>query len=281
MNPYPKGDPRYTETPEESLEEYKAATLDQVKAFYRESYGASNGEASFVGDFDETAIAAQLAALFGSWKSPSPYARVPSVFTDVPADTIRLETPDKANAVFLAGQNLALRDDDPDYPALLLGNYLLGGGMLNSRLAVRIRQKEGLSYGVGSRLEAGTQDVSGRFTVFAIHAPQNTAKLEAAAREEIGRARKDGFAAEEVAVAKSGWLQAQQVSRSQDGELAGLLARHLFNGRTLAWNAELEKKVSALTPEQVAAAVRKWIDPQKLSVVRAGDFASVKAEVKK
>jgi zinc protease len=280
LRSYPKGDPRYTPTPEESLEEYKAATLDQVKTFWKESYGASNAEAVFVGDFDEAATAAQLAALFGSWKSPSAYTRVPSVFKDVSAEALKFETPDKANALFLAGQNLALRDDDPDYPALLLGNYMLGGGSLNSRLTVRVRQKEGLSYGVGSQLESGIQDVSGRFTIFAIHAPQNTAKLEVVVREEIERARKDGFTPEEVAAAKSGWLQGQQVSRSQDGELAGLLARHLFNGRTVAWNAELEKKVSALTPEQAGAAARKWLDPAKLSVVRAGDFANAKAGAK-
>ena len=281
MRPYPKGDPRYTSTPDESIAEYKAATLDAVRSFYRDSYGASNAEAAFVGDFDETAVSAQLAALFGSWKSPSPYTRVPSVFKDVPAETLKFETPDKANAVFFAGENLALRDDDPDYPALLLANYMFGGGFLNSRLAVRIRQKEGLSYGVGSGLESGTQDVSGRFTVFAIHAPQNTAKLETAVREEIERARKDGFTADEVAAAKSGWLQGRQVSRSQDAELAGLLRGHLFHGRTLAWDAELEKKVSALTPEQVGAAFRKWIDPAKITVVRAGDFANAKAEAKK
>ena len=280
MRSYPKGDPRYTPTPEESLEEYKAATLDQVKKFYAESYGASHGEAAFVGDFDEAAIAAKLAALFGTWKSPSAYTRVPSVFKDVPAEILKLETPDKANALFLAGQNLALREDDPDYPALLLGNYMFGGGFLNSRLAVRVRQKEGLSYGVGSQLESGIQDVSGRLTVFAIHAPQNTAKLEAVVREEIERARKDGFTAEELAAAKSGWLQGRQVSRSQDSELTGLLSRHLFNSRTLAWDAELEKKVSALTPEQAGAAFRKWIEPAKLSVVRAGDFANAKAGMK-
>jgi zinc protease len=280
MRPYPKGDPRYTETPEESLEAYKAATVDAVRSFHRDSYGASHGEAAFVGDFDETATAAQLATLFGSWKSASPYTRVPSAYQDIPADSIKLETPDKANALFLAGQNLALRDDDPDYPALLLGNYMFGGGFLNSRLAVRVRQKDGLSYGVGSGLESGIQDVSGRFTVYAIHAPQNTVKLETAVREEVERARKDGFTAEEVAAAKSGWLQGQQVSRSQDGELAGLLARHLFNGRTVAWNADLEKKVAALTPEQIGGAVRKWIDPAKFSVVRAGDFANAKAGAK-
>ena len=281
MRPYPKGDPRYTPTPEESSADYKAATLDQVKAFYRGSYGASNAEAAFVGDFDEAQTAAQLAALFGSWKSPSPYTRVPSVFKDIPAETLKFETPDKANAVFFAGENLALKDDDPDFPALLLANYMFGGGFLNSRLAVRIRQKDGLSYGVGSGLESGIQDVSGRFAIFAIHAPQNTAKLETAVREEIDRARKDGFTADEVAAAKSGWLQSRQVSRSQDGELAGLLQRNLFNGRTLAWDAGMEKKVSALTPEQVGAAFRKWIDPAKITVVRAGDFANAKADVKK
>ncbi|MDL2717343.1 MAG: pitrilysin family protein [Acidobacteriota bacterium] len=280
MRSYPKGDPRYTATPEESLEEYKAATLDQMKTFWKESYGASNAEAVLVGDFDEAALSAQLAALFGSWKSPSPYTRVPSVFKDVPAEALKFETPDKANAMFLAGQNLALRDDDPDYPALLLSNYMFGGGFLNSRLAVRIRQKDGLSYGVGSGLETGTQDVSGRFTVYAIHAPQNTVKLETAVREEIERARKEGFTADEIAAARSGWLQGRQVSRSQDGELAGLLQRYLFVGRTLAWDAELEKKIGALTVEQATAAFKKWIDSAKVSVIRAGDFANAKAGAK-
>ena len=60
--------------------------------------------------------------------------------------------------------NLNVRDDDPDYPALVLGNYMLGGGFLNSRLATRIRQKDGLSYGVGSQLQASSLDKSGRFT---------------------------------------------------------------------------------------------------------------------
>ncbi|HQQ78955.1 MAG TPA: pitrilysin family protein [Thermoanaerobaculia bacterium] len=281
MRPYPKDDPRYTPTPDESLAAYKAATLDAVKAFWKESYGASNAEAVLVGDFDEAAVHAQLSALFGAWKSPSPYTRVPDLYRDVPADSLRLETPDKANAVFFAGQNLPLKDEDPDYPALALANHMFGGGFLNSRLAVRIRQKDGLSYGVGSSLDPGTLDASGSFTVFAIHAPQNTARLEAAVREEIERARKEGFTAEELAAARSGWLQGRQVSRSQDGELAGLLQRRVFQGRTIAWDAELEKKVSALAADQVTAAFRKWIDPAKVSVVRAGDFANVKADAKK
>ena len=66
-----------------------------------------------VGDFDEAEVAALAAELFGDWKSPAPFARVPQLYQDVPPIDKALETPDKANAFFIAGQNLQLRDDDP------------------------------------------------------------------------------------------------------------------------------------------------------------------------
>ncbi len=150
------------------------------------------------------------------------------VYRDVSPAHDSLEAPDKANAFFVAGMNLELRDDDPDYPALVLGNYMLGGGFLNSRLAVRIRQKEGLSYGVGSQLQASSLDKSGSFLTFAIYAPENAARLEAAFKEEIARVLKDGFEARELEEARSGWLQSRQVSRAQDAALARLLAQDLY-----------------------------------------------------
>jgi zinc protease len=273
MNPYPKGDPRYVATLEEEIAETKAATLDGAKKFYADFYGASNGELAVVGDFDDKAVENQLTNLFGSWKSPHPYSRLVTEYKDIPAVNQSFETPDKANAVFLAGIRLNLRDDDPDYPALVLGNYILGGGFLNSRLATRIRQKEGLSYGVGSRLNASPLDKNGQFSASAIYAPQNAAKLEAAFKEEIARALKDGFTSEEVAAAKSGYLQSQQVSRSQDQELAGRLLSNRFLNRTFAWDSEFEKKIAALTPDQIVGAMRRHIDPSKMTIVKAGDFA--------
>jgi zinc protease len=166
-----------------------------------------------------------------------------------------------------------LRDDDPDYPALLIGNYMLGGGILNSRLAVRIRQKDGLSYGVGSSFIASALDKRGSFLANAIYAPQNAAKLEAAFKEELARALKDGFTADEVEKAKSGWLKSRKVSRAQDNELVSVLTIGLYYNRTLAWDAEMEKKVEAVTPEQILAAMRKHIDPAKITIIKAGDFA--------
>src|SRR6266404_5174 len=278
MNPYPKSDVRYTSTPEEDIEEVKATTLDDARKFYADFYGGGTGEMSAVGDFDAKEIEKLAGELFGSWKSPRPFVRLATNYQDIPPINQSFETPDKANAVFCAGQRLNVRDDDPDYPALLLGNYTLGGGFLNSRLATRIRQKEGLSYNIGSGIDVSSQDESGRFIVQAIYAPQNAAKLEAAIKEEIARALKDGFTAEEVAAAKSGYLQSVQVSRAQDAGLARRLVQYRYLNRTLGWDAELEKKIAALTPDEIAAAMRRHIDPSKLTIVKAGDFATTAAK---
>jgi zinc protease len=272
LSPYPKGDVRYVNTTEESLAEINAVTLEQAKQFYNEFYGASNATLSVIGDFDDKEVAKLATDLFGNWKSPKTFTRVPSVFSDVAAVNQSLPAPDKANAFFVAGFNLKIRDDHPDYPALLLGNYMLGGGFLNSRLASRIRQKEGLSYGVGSGIQISALDEWGRFTANAIYAPQNVVKLEAAFKDEIARMLKDGFTAEEVEAAKSGYLQSREVSRAQDNELAGRLNNYLFLGRTMRWDADLDAKLRALTPEQIAAAMRRHIDPTKISIIKSGDF---------
>jgi zinc protease len=278
LNPYRKGDVRYVPTVDEQLTEIKAVTLDDAKKFYTDFYGASDAQLAVVGDFDDKEIARIAAGLFGDWKSPRPFARVPSIYNDVPALNQKFEAPDKANGFFIAGLNLNLRGDDPDYPALVLGNYMLGGGFLNSRLAARIRQKEGISYGIGSQLSASAFDKAGSFTTFAIYAPQNVTRLEAAFKEEIARVLKDGFTAEEVAAAKSGYLQSRQVSRAQDAGLSRQLVSYLFLNRTLSWDADFEKRIAALTPDQIVAAMRRHIDPSKITIIKAGDFAKSSAK---
>lgn len=273
LSPYPKGDVRYIATTEEDIADLNAATLDQAKQFYQDFYGASDAELTVVGDFDDKEISKLAVDLFGNWKSPKRFARVPTLYKDVAATNQSFPAPDKANAFFLAGFNLKIRDDNPDYPALLLGNYMLGGGFLNSRLASRIRGKDGLSYGVGSGINVSALDEYGRFTANAIYAPQNVEKLEAAFKEEIGRMLKDGFTSEEVEAAKSGYLQSRQVSRAQDNELAGRLNQYLFLKRTLQWDADLDSKLKSLTSEQINAAMRRHMDPSKITIVKAGDFA--------
>jgi zinc protease len=273
LKPYPANDIRYVESIDESIATVKAATREQLVKFHQAFFGAQPAQVAVVGDFDAAAIEKQVATLLGGWKNAKPFTRVPTEYFDIPAKEMSIETPDKAQAFFVAGLNLALRDDDPDYPALVLGNYILGGGFLNSRLMTRIRGKDGLSYGVGSQLSGDNFDKAGSFLAYAIYAPQNLAKLQQAFNEEIARVLNEDFTKDEVEQAKSGWLQSRGVARAQDNELVGSLAHYLFVGRTLAWDAEFEKKVMALDAAQIRAALQRHLKPANFTIVKAGDFA--------
>ena len=279
MNPVPPGHPSYTETVEEAVVAMEAVTLDDAEAFYNDFYGPQLGTLALVGDFDEVEMRAVIEEAFGNWESPHAATRVATEFYDPPAENLQIETPDKANAIFFAQQTLALRDDNPDYAALLLGGYMIGGGVLNSRLAKRIRQEDGLSYQLGGSISGHPIDESGAFFAFALYAPENAEKLEAAFREEIQKVLDEGFLADELEIAKQGYLQSRQLSRAQDPSLLGALTQGLYLDRTLMWDAELEERIQALTVEEINSAVRRYLDLSKMTIVKAGDFEGAKAKV--
>jgi zinc protease len=278
---YPKGDYRASESIEESIAAIKAVKLDELKAFHRDFYGASHGELAIVGDFDPEQIAGVIDASFGSWKSAAPYTRLSDQYNDIAPVRAQIDTPDKENGYYAARVNLPLRDDDADFPALLLADYLFGGGAgLNSHLMERVRQKEGLSYGIGSSLQVSSFDKSASFAIAGIAAPQNLAKLELSVKDELAKVLKQGFTAEEIARAKSGYLQQRLQARAQDSAVAAGWNAYQFAGRNFSWSKALEDKIAALTTEQVNAAFRRAIDPARLTVIIAGDGAKARTAAK-
>ena len=276
FNTYPKGDWRYSSTLDEAVEEVKTTTLDDIKRFHKTFYGANRGEIAIVGDFDEAEVTTAITEAFGVWKTAAPYQRLVGKFEVIMPVNNTIETPDKENAVFRARINVDMNEDDADYPALYLANYIFGGGAgFDSRLTARIREKEGLSYGVGSALSVGSIDRAGAWSVQAIAAPQNIGKVEAAFKDELFKALKDGFTATELASAKSGVMQQRLQSRAQDGSVAGGWVNNLYLGRTYAWSKQFEDKLAALKPEELLAALKKHIDPAMITVIKVGDFAKL------
>jgi zinc protease len=277
LGSYPPDDVRYNPTIEEEIERVKAARLDQVKTLYDRYLGAEHGELAVVGDFEPSEILPLLARTLEGWKAEKPYARIERPYQGGhgPAHET-IVTPDKANATYAAGLTLPLRDDHADYAALVMGNSILGGGF-SSRLTDRLRHRGGLSYTVGSRFSASAFDDAARLTIFAICNPDNMPKVETGVAEELARWVKDGVTTEELEQARSGFLQQQKIARSSERALAGMLAQQLYEGRTMKYEEELEERVRQLTPESIAAAVRKHIDPARLCSVAAGDLESPKA----
>jgi len=273
LAPYDRQDVRYVPTMEEELEMYKNVTIEQIRQFYADFIGGQAGELSVVGDFDDAKIKQQVLAIVGNWSAKMPYERFnrPAA-TNVAGGVQRINTPDKSNAMLYSGMQFNLDDEDPAFAALEMGNYVLGGGSLSSRLADRVRQQEGLSYGIGSGVSARHRDQRTDFTLYAITNPQNVDRLLEVIDEEIKLLREKGLTQEELARAKDSFLQGERVRRAEDSSLAAQLLGSMFNGRTLEFNAEHEKRIAAVTLEEVNRAIVDYLDPAKLVIGVAGDF---------
>ena len=256
----------------EEIEQLKGVTIAQVAALYERFLSGQHGELTIVGDFDAAEVVPAVESLLDGWQTREKYVRIPRPSQKAEGGQARILTPDKQNAVYMAGMTFPLKDSDPDYPALALGNFVLGGGALSSRLGDRIRQRDGLSYTIQSALQASPLDPNAIFRIFAISNPDNMPKVQQAVVEEIEKLLAEGLTDAETERARQGWLQQQQLVRSNDGNLAQVLATNLVAERTMKHYQDLDAKVASLTKAEILAALKKRLDVAKLFLATAGDF---------
>ena len=164
-------------------------------------------------------------------------------------------------------------DDHPDYEAVIIGNYIMGGGPLSSRIADRVRKQDGLSYTAMTRFRGDSEDDRGTYMMFCISNPTNTEKVVSTVREEVDRMIASGVTGEELSKAKESYLTNRKGGRANDGRIASELLTNLKTGRTMDFQQASDEKIATLNKEQVDAALKKVIDPERLVIVTAGDFS--------
>jgi zinc protease len=278
MQPWPKGDPRYTMTIDEEIAAVKKVTLADIKAFHKEYIGAGKGELTAVGDFEVDKVTTQVEKLFSGWMSKKPFTRLGNKLFDVAGGEQIVDTKDKENAVLVMSLAIAMRSDDPDYAAWLMVGQILGGDT-GSRLWMRVREKEGLSYGTGAWTSAEDQDAVGSMGTYAIVAPQNLNKAKASILDEINKIASGADITDaELARAKDGWIKADDTNLSSDGFVRGMLGQNAYLGRTTSWQKGLRAKIAAVTLADVKRVAAKHVNAKKLVVVSAGDMAKVNAK---
>ncbi|MDA1013099.1 MAG: pitrilysin family protein [Planctomycetota bacterium] len=276
INPYKKGDPRYIGTFDEDLDAIKALSQKDVAGLYKDLLGATHGELSIVGDFDAGSTLSLVEEMLSGWKSSQTYERIGRIGeVNGKAGVTDINTPDKKSATYFAGLVFPMRDDHPDYAPLVMGNFVLGAGSLSSRLGNRVRQKEGLSYGVGSGLRSSALDKRATFYMYAIANPTNVPKLKTVIQEELSKLLKDGVTEAELKAAKEGYLQRLSVGRTDDGQLASLLEETSVAKRSMEFQAKLEQRITDLSVDDVNKALRKHIKPERLVIAAAGDFSAI------
>ena len=279
ISPYDKDDPRYITSLEEDIERTKAITIEEIRALYETMVQGTDGELTIIGDFDMESIQPVVTEILKDWTSNIVYDRIPLIANDNTIGSLQhINTPDKAQATYFSAMTLPIRDDHEDFAALTLGNYILGGGALASRLGNRVRQQEGLSYGIQSALQGSPVDDRSVFYIFAISAPDKADRVHEVIQEELAKLLKDGITEEELTQQKTGILEQRSLGRTTDGALATALATLTFAGRTMEFTEAFENRLRSLTIDDVNAALRKHIKPERLYTVLAGDFEKVKAD---
>ncbi|MBC7204870.1 MAG: insulinase family protein, partial [Pusillimonas sp.] len=261
----------YVPTFKEALDEINILSRDALINFHERFYGSATLRFSAVGAFDPKDTKNALKQAFNNWKSAPEYKRIERPFRSVSPKQFTLHTPDKANAVFMAFQPLNIQDDNPDFTALYVANYMLGGSS-SSRLWSRIRVEEGISYNVGSSVDASAFEPSGEWSLSAILAPENAPRFKQALNDELNRALKEGFTQEELNEAIRALMNLRRLNRSNDSVLASVWLDYMQENRSFAWSAKIDKELETLTLEQVNVAARTYFQPQALSSALAGNF---------
>ena len=284
---YKKGHPNYATTLEEDVEEINAATVDAIQEYYDEFYGISdNASLIAIGNIDEQAIKGYFEKEYADFKSDKPYTPISDAYKLNNAANEKIKTPDKKNAISIGTMSFEGSEEDEDYAALQVASSIFGGGFLNSRIAGRLRQKDGISYGAGGRVnvDSDAKDKNSSIVVYAIYAPENASKVQKGFKEEIARFIEDGITEEELNVAVTSWVQGENVSRAKDNELSGLINNNLYFDRDMMFYKNIEDKVTSLTVDDVNKVIKKYFKTfDKWTVVNAGDFVEhdIKTEDKK
>lgn len=270
LNTWPKGDIRYTPSFDESEESINSLTQADLLAFHERFYGAGDIRFSATGSFDPEAVKKALVEGFTGWRKAPAFERAADPYQAIESAHLTIDTPDKANAFYIENLPVNLQDTSDDFVPLYLANYLLGQSE-TSRLWNRVRVTEGLSYDVRSRLNVSSYEPSANWTIYAIHAPENSQKLQAVIAEELNAVLTEGFSDEEVQEGINALLRYRTLARSNDSVLTTTWLKYIDLDRDFLWSSQVDEALSQLTAKQVNAVVKKYLKPDQFSSALAAD----------
>lgn len=266
---FAQGDVREARTFDETEAQMRQATAAQLRGYWQRFASANVGELALVGPLNLDALQAPLQRLWGDWTTVEPYQSWSSVFAPMaPAPTHVVRVGDKANASYDGRITFAMNESHPDFAALTVATQLLS----RQSLWQRVREKEGLSYGVSASLNVPLQGTEAAIHIAASFAPSNREKLISTIREALAHARERGFSGNDVAQAKASLAGRRADFITQPGNAAGNMAVQMRLARPLDFYGSFAEKLQALDAAAVNAALKKYVDLAELRDVIAGSF---------
>jgi zinc protease len=262
-----------------SLETLAALKTKDIADLYRRVFSADHGILAVTGDVEPQETIAAIEKAFGNWsKSDSPI-ELPKPPSQLAGRIVRLiDKPDLTQATMFVGQ-LGIKKSNPDFIALALGNYVLGGGGFSSRLMKEIRSKGGKTYGASSAVTAGITEGFFRANTFTRNS-ETGATLEMLLAE-IEKIAQKGITEKELQAAKNN-IAGSYVLRLQPPNGIGdevLMAE--FYGLGDDWVKNFKKSVTKPSLKEVNSILKKNLAPEKMALVIVGKAEEIAEQVAK
>ena len=265
---YPSGHPNRPVPAAQMLAAVERVTIDDVRAFHRRFYGPAHMTLVIVGDIDTPKLQSELQHSLAGWSGGAAVAATNRVGARAAAADVPVAMADKSSVSIVIGQTSGLQYSDGDMLALRVGSAVLGSGF-TSRLMSNVRDKQGLTYGIGSYLDNDTF-VEGDWRIYGSFAPNLLEKGLTSTRRELQRWWQDGITGEELQARKTNLIGSYKVGLASTDAMAGAILRAVQRGKPLSWLDDYPRAVAALTLEQVNAAIRRHLNPATMVVVEAG-----------
>ena len=267
---YPVGHPYFAETAEEIIAAIERTAVSDLFAFHEKFYRASSLILAIVGDVDRQACVDRMAERL----SRMPAGSSPPLDVPAPPAPVRREEvvrmKDKVNADVLLAHDSGLRRNDPDFLASTLGVAALGQSTLSSRLGLRVRDTEGLTYGINARISAGRY--SGPFAISLTVAPANLKRAVASSRAVLSEFLAGGITDKELADEKRSRTGKFKVDLASNAGISGALDMAETYGLGVGYLDAFPSMVEAIGRDEVNRAVRAHIRPGELVEVAAGEI---------
>lgn len=241
---------------------------EDLLAFHARTFRPDQTILAVWGDFDTAQMKQKIESLLAGWSSsgPAPTYKTPTV--PAPAASVNyIEKKDLEQSYIFVG-HASLRLDDPDYPAVLVMNNVLGSGM-SSRIFKRVRTEKGLAYSARGAIMPA-YDHSGALYAMASTKPGSTAEALGTIIGEI-KAIREGLPTDaEMKLAKDGYLNSYAFQFDSTAKVVNRLQEYLFYGYPQDFNKTLRDKVEKVTKEDVQRVAQKHLHPEALAILAIG-----------
>lgn len=267
---FPPGHPNYTPPTPALIAAVETAQLDELKKFHTEYYGPANATLVVVGDLDAAELKTQIARVFDGWSGGKAQPAFAKASLPNESKERVIEMPDKPNVTVFIGQATGLRYREPDALPLRVATAALGSGFVG-RLMANVRDKEGLTYGIGAGLSGdaltdGSWEIQGNF------APQLLEQGIASTRKQLDLWYERGITAEELQRLKTSLVGSFKVALTTTDGMATALLTAVHRGYDASWLDQYPARIQAISLDEVNSAIKKHLQPDKMTIIKAGSI---------